>query len=355
MKNIKLISSILLGSILVFAGFTSLDQYVKPGRLMCSPMLWNNHITKRSWIYVNQDEQMVYKEISDITDGDNLKMPKNRWDAKYTDSKTKNVFNTPDQTNASFKFVTLGYKMEDIKKNVGFDFLILNKNKKKDDPYIFRIVNNSQKVKYETVGDLREVGFVFDNWPQYWEKDKVWTGGQHSFSDNYQIEKLDNLIVKFKIRLINYNTPINKNVAKEKWLGSYVTCDFRFNEYSTNGKLLNSYLLGVVFSNPLKVDFNGNDSDHILFGSTKKEKDGTTYKMLLLHGSKVGIKEINTIDSKNNFQTVEIDFKPLLEKYYKINKNNTNIVTGLDIYSATRGVDLTYDIQDLQMTGCKRD
>jgi hypothetical protein len=54
----------------------------------------------------------------------------------------------------------------------------------------------------------------------------------------------------------------------------------------------------------------------------------------------------------NTFQTVEIDFKPLIKKYLVVNLNKKNIITGLDIYSATRSVDFTYDIQDIQVTGC---
>lgn len=277
--------------------------------------------------------------------------PKYSWDAIYTDAFTNEKFNTSSQTNASFKFVTLGYKVEDQKKEVGFDFIVLNKNKKRDEPFIFKISNNSQKENPKTLGTLREVGFVLDNWPQYWRNEKKWTGGLHSFSDNYQVEKLDRLVVKFKFRLVNYNKPLYDEMIQKKWLGSYATCDFRFNEFDENGKLINSFLLGVVFSNPLNVDFNENSKDDILFGSMKTENK-STYRMLLLHGNKVGIKEINIVTSQNDFKTVEIDFKPLIEKYFNINKRHKNIVTGLDIYSATRASDFTYEIQDLRMTGC---
>lgn len=318
----------------------------------CFSMIWNDRITKRSWIYLEQDETKVYKKNSDISEGDLLKMPKNMWDADYTDNVSAEKFGTPNKTNASFKLVTLGYNVKDQKKTVGFDFMILNQSKKEDDPYIFRIVNNSQKESSTTLGTLREVGFVFDNWAQYWDKDKVWTGGNHSFKANYQVEDLDKIIVKFKFRLVDYNAPLNKEMIEKKWLGSYATCDFRFIEYDENGKPINSYLIGLVFSNPLKVDFNGNPNDGILFGSTKTE-NGIFQKFLLLHGNKNGVKEVNTIDAQNGFKTVEIDFKPLIEKYFNINKNHKNIISGLDIYSATRATNFTYDIQDVQVNGCK--
>jgi hypothetical protein len=123
-------------------------------------------------------------------------------------------------------------------------------------------------------GSLKEVGFVFDNWPQYWANTNEWTGGTNSFSGNYQIEKLDKIIVKFKFRLINYNTPLNKKISKEKLLGSYATCDLRFNEYDENGKIQKTYLLGVIFSNPLQIDFNDKPNDDVFGSCLKRIKCG---------------------------------------------------------------------------------
>ncbi|MFU8972238.1 hypothetical protein [Chryseobacterium wangxinyae] len=315
-------------------------------------MIWNQHISKKSWIYLNQDITKFYKKNSDLTEAESLEMPKNNWDATYTDNETKQKFSTPNTVNASFKFVTLGYKIDDQKKKFGFDFIIVNQNKKSDEPYIFRIINNSQKDSYEKLGTIREVGFVFDNWPQYWKSEDKWTGGQHSFSGNYQVEKLDNLKVKFKFRLVNFNMPLNKKMIRQKWLGSYATCDLRFNGYDENGQIVNKYLIGVVFSNPLKVDYNDNLSDDALFG--KGEAKADEQQILLLHGGKIGLNEVNVVSRDNVFKTVEIDFKPLIKKYLNINKNHKNIITGLDIYSATRATDFAYEIQDIQVIGCEK-
>lgn len=330
--------------------FSVLNFTIAPDQITCFSMLWNQGITKRSWVYLEQDEPKFYKKNSDISDGDHLKMPKNSWDATYIDNETKQEFSTPDKTNASFKFVTTGYKIGDQKKDFGFDFIVLNKNKKNQDPYTFRISNNSQKTDKKALGTIREVGFVFDNWPQYWANEKKWTGGYHSFSGNYQVEKLNNLKVKFKYRLVDFNSPLRKNLGQGKWLGSYATCDLRFTQYDENGKVINNYLIGVVFSNPLEVDYTDNKDDGILFGSPVSENN--RQQILLLHGNKNGVREINDITPENIFKTVEIDFKPLISKYLKINKYHKNIITGIDIYSATRAVDFTYDIQDIQVTGC---
>lgn len=342
MNNQKFIVGKILILIFIFESFTYSSCQQKTD---CFPMIWNQGITKKSWIYLNQDIGKIYKKNSDITEGDALKMQKNYWDATYTDTETTQKFSTAEKRNASFKFVTLGYKLADQKKKVGFDFTVLNNNKG-NEPYVFRIVNNSQMENPATLGTLREVGFVFDNWPQYWANTNEWTGGAYSFSDNYQIEELDKIIVKFKFRLVDYKKPLNKKRIKEKWLGSYVTCDLRFNEYDNTGKIQNSYLLGVLFSNPLQVDFNDNKNDGVLWGNLDEN-----LRRLLIHGNKNGVKEINSITEE--FQTVEIDFKPLVKKYLNVNSTKKNIITGLDIYSATRASDFTYEIQDIQIIGCK--
>lgn len=319
----------------------------------CFSLIWNKNICKKSWVYLNQNDNKIYRLNSDISEGDELKMPKNNWDANYTDGETNEKFSTANKTNASFKLVTLGYKPEDQEKVVGFDFMVLNKDKK-NTPYIFRITNNSQKESPKTLGILHEVGFVFENWPQYWPVEKKWTGGQHSFSDNYEIDKLDNLIVKFQFKLVHFNAPLNKKLTQEKWLGSYATCDLRFNEYDENGKILNRYLIGVVFSNPLNVDYNNNKIDNVFYGAGKAPYG--EQQVLLLHGSKNGLKEINKINANNTFEMVEIDFKPLIKKYLNLKKGNIKnkyVITGLDIYSATRAADFIFEIQDIQVTGCQ--
>jgi hypothetical protein len=351
MKNCFFLTAEAVVILFLLFSFVPFGYDNKVDKSDCFSMIWNQHVSKKSWIYLDQDLKKFYKKNSDLTEAEELKMPKNNWDATYTDYASKQKFGTPNAVNASFKFVTTGYKIDEQRKKLGFDFIILNKNKKSNEPYIFRIINNSQNDSKEKLGTIREVGFVFDNWPQYWEKENKWTGGEHSFSGNYQVEKLNNLIVKFKFRLVDFNAPLNKEMIKEKWLGSYATCDLRFNEYDEKGQIVNKYLIGVIFSNPLKVDYNDNIKDGVLFaiGNTRPGEQ----QILLLHGNKNGVKEINEISSGNTFQTVEIDFKPLIKKYLNINKNNKNIITGLDIYSATRAVDFTYEIQNIQVTGCK--
>lgn len=338
-------------SLFFLVDFTTLSTHHTVKYLDCFSLLWNDGMNKKSWIFLNQEESNYYLKNTDISEGDLLGMPINSWDAIYTDAESKKKFSTANKTNASVKLVTYGYKVTDQKKAVGFDFNILNKDNKNNSPYIFRISNNSQKESNSTLGKVREVGFVYDNWPQYWGADNKWLGGYHSFKENYDINNLDKIIVKFKYRLDSYNTPLNKKKIKEKWLGSYVTCDFRFNEYDDKGNIINKYLIGVIFSNPLQVDYNDNPNDDILYGSgvTKPNEQ----QILLLHGNKVGVKEINTINPDNKFEIVEFDFKPLINKYLSVNKNKKNFITGLDIYSATRGTNITYDIQDIHLTGCK--
>ena len=317
-------------------------------------MLWNDKLSKKSWIYLNQEESKYYKKNTDISEADLLGMPINNWDAVYTDNLTKQKFNTPKKTNASVKFVTLGYKLADQGKTVGFDFSVLNTNKKANESYIFRIVNNSQKEGDNTLGAIREVGFVYDNWPQYWANENKWLGGYHSFKENYDIRNLDKILLKFKFRLVDFKDALAKNKKKGKWTGSYVTCDFRFNEYDEKGNITKKYLIGVIVSNPLNVDYNDNRNDEVLFGDKNPRVELNGQQILLLHGDKIGVKSVHTISRENKFEEIEIDFKPLISKYLDHNKNKRNIVTGLDIYSGTRASNLTFDIKDIQLMGLKK-
>lgn len=340
--------------LLILGSFTSLNSDINTIDDNCSSMIYNDRMMKKSWIYLNQDEGKYYKYNTDISEGDNLNMPYNSWDATFTDNATQQKFYTPKKTNASVKFVTLGYKLVDQKKTVGFDFTIINNKKKTTEPNIFRITNNSQKEGIETLGNIREVGFVFDNWPQYWPVENKWLGGYHSFKQNYNINDLEKIVVKFKLRLADFKDSLSKNRNKGKWLGSYVTCDFRFNEYDEKGNIVNKYLIGVIVSNPLDVDYNENRNDEILFGDGNPNRDLDRQQILLLHGNKIGVKQVNKILPAGRFEDIEIDFKPLITKYLSLNKNKRNLVTGLDIYSGTRGADLAFDIKDIQLLGCKR-
>lgn len=52
-------------------------------------------------------------------------------------------------------------------------------------------------------------------------------------------------------------------------------------------------------------------------------------------------------------KNINIDFKYLVGKNLPINKKERKIITGIDIYSATRAAYLTYDIKDIQIIGFK--
>ncbi|CAM3327808.1 hypothetical protein [Empedobacter stercoris] len=303
-------------------------------------LLWNPKITKKSWVFYNQDSAMFRNYYSNLTEGHLLGSPSNQWDSSYLDPISNQTIHTSNLSNYSLMWVTLGYDYNQKKSNPGFDFLILNDNRiSNNEPLEFRIINNA---KFLNNDKLREVGFIFNNWPQYWPVDNVWSGGNHSFKANYNINDFNTLKVTFNAKLNDYKPPLNNTV----WSGAYITCDFRFSVYNDNGSIFKSYLIGVIFSNPSNKDYNGNPNDDIFFQETILNQ-GVTIERTLLHGNKVGI---DNIDS--SYKNITIDFKPLILKYFNdIDFNKTNFITGLDIYSATRSADITYDIKEIDFEG----
>ena len=118
------------------------------------------------------------------------------------------------------------------------------------------------------------------------------------------------------------------------------------------------YLLGVIFSNPQNIDYNNISTDDIIW------EDNNGDHRILLDGNKLGINCIDGITDidynltnsdeiyyLSNYKNVNIDYLELIEIYFpNINYENT-IITGLDIYSATRGADITFDINNIQLKG----
>uniref|UniRef100_A0AAU6WQK9 Uncharacterized protein n=1 Tax=Chryseobacterium endophyticum TaxID=1854762 RepID=A0AAU6WQK9_9FLAO len=92
--------------------------------------------------------------------------------------------------------------------------MVLNKDKKMRNLLSlgFPIILKKQTAKQQEPSERLD---SFDNWPQYWADEKKWTGGYHSFSGNYQVEKLNNLTVKFKFRLVDFNAPLKKIAYRE--------------------------------------------------------------------------------------------------------------------------------------------
>jgi len=209
---------------------------------------------------------------------------------------------------------------------------------------------------------LREVGFVFDNWPQHWDNGD-WSGGYHSFRGNYKVNEFSDIRLTFDAKMETYKKAYatNNTDPVNNKLGGYATADFRFTLFDNNGNKIKGFLIGVLFSNPENLDYNSNPNDSIIY---EIDDIPNNIYSILLDGRKLGINcidnisDINTSLSNSNeiyylnqFKTVTIDYWSLIQTYFpNINYNNT-IMTGLDIYNASRGSDITFSVKDIQLKG----
>ncbi len=98
---------------------------------------------------------------------------------------------------------------------------------------------------------LREVGFVFDHWPQKFSG-SVWNDGRWSFRENYFLGSLTELKVKLKLKMDTYVPPILDITNR----GAYITLDLRFNYYNSFGTVIRSDLIGVIIGNFMNDNIN---------------------------------------------------------------------------------------------------
>ncbi len=338
-------------------------------------LLWNNGVSKRSWLFLNQDNGKVYKNASNFWDaelvGNPANHPNNVNEFTFYDGITNEVFSVPGMRSPSLKWITLGYDYSDWGKYSGYDMWIFDNltdgsPASFDDPIEFRFMNhargmNDESTPVQSARKLREVGFVFDNWAQYWPQTNEWTGGNHSFRGNYSVNQFSDIKLTFDAKMEAYRKAydVNNTDPQQYKLGGYVTADFRFFQHDGNGNIVKGYLIGILFSNPQNVDYNSNPNDNIIY-----EDDNSQIHRILLDGRKLGISCIDNnsdIDTSltnadeiyylNAYKTVTINYFDLIQQYFPtVNYSNT-IISGLDIYSATRGSDITFSVKNIQLKG----
>lgn len=338
-------------------------------------LLWNDGITKRSWLFLNQDNGKPYKNLSNYWDaelvGNPANNPNNVNEYTFYDGVTNQPFSFPGMRSPSFKWVTYGYDYSYWGKYSGFDIWIFDhladgSPASFNDPLEFRIMNHARGMNdlsspIESARKLREVGFVFDNWPQYWPSESLWTGGYHSFKANYRVNQFSDIRLTFDAKMEAYRKPFDTNNTDPQQynLGGYATADFRFIQHDGNGGIIKSYLIGILFANPQNIDHNYNPNDNIIY-----EDNNSQTHVILLDGRKLGISCIDNISDINTaqsnvdetyyldiYKTVTINYFDLIQQYFpNVNYTNT-IIKGLDIYAATRGSDIAFSIKNIQLKG----
>lgn len=311
------------------------------------PLFWNSGMHKRSWILINQDNYGIYDY--DLSDAHLLGTPQNVWPVEY-EKYDGTFFRAQNGEAPSAKLVTLGYEWDAREnENLGFDYTITEDG----DKLSYNFFSNAVNSPVDDQGLLRELGFVFDNWPLFDANTGTYGGGNHSFRESFRIGDFDSLMLTFDARITNYiNTSVQPDIVRDKWMGTYITADFRYSYYNNSGDAVSSGLLGVHFANPSGYDVNGNSGDEIFWENHLEDEEHNIHRVWL-HGNKIGISTLNPND--RNFKKINIDYIPLIKSYMPAPPVGMSyddaIITGLDIYSANRGVTIGFDVKNIEFDG----
>ncbi|TGN24562.1 hypothetical protein [Empedobacter tilapiae] len=311
-------------------------------------LLWNdNGITKRSYIHVNHLNMLTHEkplqQLSDLSEGDNLGMPTHIWPFKYECS-NGNYISSLNESSPSFILITEGYDNINYGKYPGFDIWV--QGGWSQNPIDFKIFNNAKALGNKN--QLREVGLVFSHWPNNEKK------GNHSFKEQFYLGNFNSVFTSFKVKLDDYYPKSNIEIRP-----TYITADFRFTYYNSEGVAVRSDVIGVLFSNPYNYDFykNPNDVNHdkIFWKDFDSVIDNVPLKRILLDGKMLNINLPNNSIVSSIFNNVNFDYMPLIKKFLPSPPNgltyNDAVIIGFDIYSSTRDGDVTFSIKDIRLLG----
>lgn len=319
-------------------------------------------MTKRAWLFEQQDlvGSGNYADDSNMSDEIFLGSPTNLWDSEYTDILTGNVFHSRSSTSHDYSalMVTRQYTHSDrIANNIintdnvkGYKFSYSDQYITDiNNPLEFNYVNNART--FNNPNELREVGVLFKNWVNY--SPNGLTGGNHSFKRNFTISEFSKIKVGFMAKLNSYTNPIN-TIFNGTVLGGYLTCDFRFSYFDSNGNVVRNDLLGIVFSNPSNVDYNNNVNDAIFwYGGDNEVDGGFPSRRIFLNANKIGYQSLTI--SSTNYKSYTFDYLPLILQYLPAPPDGYTyddaIITGLDIYSGNRGSNINFSIKNISIFG----
>ncbi|RZJ86783.1 MAG: hypothetical protein EOO20_17545 [Chryseobacterium sp.] len=310
------------------------------------PMLWNHRMTKRAWLHLNQDNNTHLSSASSMDEANLDGNPSNIWPYQYT-ATDMTVISASDRSEPSALFVSLKYDNSKWGQYPGYDLWQYNPVAA-GEPRRFLIMNNA---KHQFAPDsLHETGFVFNHW-NAWETSGLW-----AFREQYKLSDFSEIKPYFKAAIENYSQAIS---AQKN--GVYLTADFRYMYIDQAGNTVRSELIGVIFSNLDGSDLNGNIRDGIYW---KDFNASTGSNRILLQAHRIGLSYINPANpyspSLNGvgsvaWTTITFDYLDLIAQYMPPPPPNCiAVITGFDIYSASRGGDICFWLQDVQLNGKRK-
>ncbi|WP_314241953.1 hypothetical protein [Empedobacter tilapiae] len=244
----------------------------------------------------------------------------------------------------SFLLISEGYDNNQHGKYPGFDMWITNGY---GFPIEMKIFNNSKY--FVDHNKLREVGIVFNHWFNEYNE------GRWAFRDQYKLTDFKEIRSIFDIKLENYNPHLPNATLQTVVLSA----DLRINYYNESGKHVRGDLLSLIFCNPNNYDINNNPNDSIYWQSWNATNDdlidGVPYRRISIHANKVGISNFHNVNQ--NFNHIDFDFIPLIKTFLPSPPENLTyenaIIVGYDIYSSTRGADISFSVKNINLIGIK--
>jgi hypothetical protein len=309
-------------------------------------MLWNDRMTKKSWLHINNSTNDIssIKTAGTLEEADMVGNPPNVWPYRYqvTDGTKKLQVQAKNLSAPSTTWVSYNYNDSQYKQDPGFDNQV--SQGPKNSPFIFRFVNNSKREGLQ----LHEVGFVFSHWFNSWHD----STGYWSFRKQYKLSEFKNIVPFFKIRIDNYSESNLESEIK----GSYITTDFRIVYHDKENKRVRGDVLGLVFYITPGLDFNGNMDDEIVWKDYDTQLNGVGSHRILLSAQKLGLPFFTSadIDECSEYKIITFDVLDLINKYLPPEEGVTldnATVDGFEIYSASRSCNITFEITDIRLTG----
>ncbi|MEO1031986.1 MAG: hypothetical protein AAFX55_11310 [Bacteroidota bacterium] len=315
-------------------------------------LLWDIGLNKRSIIRHSSPDDNYYSIPSDLSEADNVGNPRPPEKQGKVYITEIGPYHSPDSTAASVTFATYQHDEADYGQFPGFDLWFTGGW---GQPANYKFKNNTRLMS--TV-KLREVGLVTTHWPEM-RKIPLW-----SFRDEFRLNQFNKIEAKFTTDLEIYREQYVRSL-------SYLTCDFRISYRKENYKNVRVDVIGVVFCN---LSTANNPEEDIVYKNfpygdnpvepivgSDEEIENYHKNVILLDAEEIPELDYLIKSEPNNGiitaaeRTLIYDFKPLIENYLPAPPIGMGyedaIIVGLDIYSAARGCDITFNVNNVRLIG----
>lgn len=301
-------------------------------------LLWNQGGTYKSYYHILNIDDRWYPCIREACDVSEL-IPNRPGGVNETiRCSDGSTLMASDGSSPSIALISLNYNAKQYIKqydpdNLQNGFGIAAKREKTGEPIEFSFINMANHyTEKDSLDRLREVGMLFLQWGLQKEGPARW-----AFREHYRLGDFDDIQLKFKAKVDQFDGRAR---------AMYVTCDFRYTFWDSNGKQKGGGLLGM-----LVFERNSTVIGPVHWRDTQTV-GGVTSEYMMLRGFHYSIPQLKT----GEYTEVTINFRKFLEMMPAPPDGFTledARIQGLDIYSSVRGSDLNFSIKDVRLYGLK--